>query len=84
MLSAEYSRKVFPAQESKLHAGSACVLAADGKTGFTIESMDYDRRLLTFKRGKRNEPSPARMSSVADAGWRDRLGVQQTGGRGPL
>lgn len=56
----------FPNQESKLHAGSACLLASDGKTGFEIESLDYDRQLLTVKRGRRKEPPPPRMSLVPD------------------
>jgi uncharacterized protein len=59
----EYS---FPVQESKLRAGSACVLASDGKTGFEIDSIDYGRQNLTIKRGKRSGPLPDRMSVLPD------------------
>ncbi|HEY3834986.1 MAG TPA: AAA domain-containing protein [Bryobacteraceae bacterium] len=56
----------FPIQESKLRAGSKCVFASDGKTGFEIQSIDYDRQLLTVKRGRTVGPPPDRMGLLPD------------------
>ncbi len=47
----------FPLQESKLRAGSKCELVSDTKTKFAIETIDYDRQVLTIKRGKASGPS---------------------------
>jgi uncharacterized protein len=48
----------FPEQESKFRAGSKCELVTDGKTRVTIESINYDRQLLTVTRAKNREPFP--------------------------
>ena len=56
----------FPLQESKMRDGSRCLLASDGKTGLTIETIDYDAQLLTIKRGKRNGPPPERFNLIPD------------------
>jgi uncharacterized protein len=39
----------FPLQESKLRAGSKCEMVSDTKTKFAIETIDYDRQVLTIK-----------------------------------
>jgi hypothetical protein len=54
----------FPVQESKLHEGSKCLLASDGKTGFTLLSIDYEKQLLTFSRGKKADPPPDRLCLI--------------------
>jgi predicted RecB family nuclease len=54
----------FPVQESKLHEGSKCLLASDGKTGFTLLSIDYEKQLLTFSRGKNAGPPADRLCLI--------------------
>jgi predicted RecB family nuclease len=55
----------FPMQESKLREGSKCRLASGGKMRLVVESIDYERQLLTIKRGKKNGP-PDRLSLIPD------------------
>ncbi len=56
----------FPEQESKLRAGRGCELAGVTKTKVAIESLDYERRVLTIKRAKKSGPLPERFGLIPD------------------
>ncbi|MGH2508585.1 MAG: DEAD/DEAH box helicase, partial [Ktedonobacteraceae bacterium] len=66
----------FPDQESKLRGGSACELSVGTKLKATIESIDYDRQLLTIKRGKRSGALPDRFSLIPDEIFNERVIVE--------
>jgi uncharacterized protein len=66
----------FPLQESKLRAGSKCELVSDTKTKFAIDTIDYDRQVLTIKRGKTSGPLPNRFSLIPDEIFDERAIVQ--------
>jgi uncharacterized protein len=54
----------FPEQESKLRAGSRVCLAEDTNVRFEIEDLDYDRRTLIIKRGRRSGEPPRRINLI--------------------
>jgi uncharacterized protein len=66
----------FPLQEFKLRGGSKCELVSDTKTKFAIETIDYDRQVLTIKRGKASGPLPDRFSIIPDEIFDERAIVQ--------
>jgi uncharacterized protein len=66
----------FPLQESKLRGGSKCELVSDMKIKFAIETVDYERQVLTIKRGKASGPLPGRFSLIPDEIFDERAIVQ--------
>lgn len=56
----------FPLQESKLRDGKKCRLATDTKRRVEIQTIDYDRQILTIKSGNGSVPLPPRFSLIPD------------------
>jgi uncharacterized protein len=56
----------YPEQESKLRAGSKCLVAADTGMRLVIHSLDTQSRKLTIRRGMRSIGPPERMSLIPD------------------
>jgi uncharacterized protein len=66
----------FPIQESKFRVGSKCELVNNTKAKFAIETINYDRQVLTIKRGKASGPLPDRFSLIPDEIFDERVIVQ--------